>query len=53
MERGMMGNKAICIPCHSHASENPMLVIVDEPIGHKYMLAVDHKGLEARGAIAG
>ena len=33
----------------SHASENPMMVMVDEPTGNKYMRAVDHKGLEGQG----
>ena len=29
-----------------HASENPMMVMVDESTGNKYMRAVYHKGLE-------
>ena len=33
----------------SHASENPMMVIVDERTGNKYMRAVDHMGLEGQG----
>ena len=28
-----------------HASERPMMVMVDESTGNKYMRAVDHKGL--------
>ena len=36
-------------PMPSHASENPMMVMVDESTGNKYMRAVDHKGLEGQG----
>ena len=32
-----------------HASENPMMVMVDESTGNKYMRAVDHKGLGPDG----
>ena len=28
-----------------HASERPMMVVIDESTGNKYMRAVDHKGL--------
>ena len=31
-----------------HASERPMMVMVDESTGNKYMRAVDHKGLSGR-----
>ena len=33
-------------PPTSHASENPMMVMVDESTGNKYMRVVCHKGLE-------
>ena len=36
-------------PMPPHASENPMMVMVDESTGNKYMRAVDHKGLEGQG----
>ena len=36
-------------PPKSHASENPMMVMVDESTGNKYMRVVDHKGLEGEG----
>ena len=36
-------------PPKSHASENPMMVMVDEATGNKYMKVVDHKGLEGEG----
>ena len=36
-------------PMPPHASENPMMVIVDESTGDKYMRSVDHKGLEGQG----
>ena len=29
----------------AHASEHPMMVMVDESTGNKYMISVDHKGL--------
>ena len=32
-----------------HASERPMMVMVDESTGNKYMRAVDHKGLGRDG----
>ena len=32
-----------------HASERPMMVMVDEATGNKYMRAVDHKGLGPDG----
>ena len=32
-----------------HASERPMMVMVDESTGNKYMRAVDHKGLGPEG----
>ena len=32
-----------------HASERPMMVMVDESTGNKYMRAVDHKGLGPDG----
>ena len=32
-----------------HASESPMMVMVDESTGNKYMRAVDHRGLEGQG----
>ena len=30
-------------PMPPHASENPMVVMVDESTGNRYMRAVDHK----------
>ena len=30
----------------AHASEHPMMVMVDESTGNKYMISVDHKRLE-------
>ena len=36
-------------PPKSHASENPMMVMVDEATGNKYMRVVDHKGLQGDG----
>ena len=36
-------------PPKSHASENPMMVMVDEATGNKYMRVVDHKGLQGEG----
>ena len=36
-------------PPKSHASENPMMVMVDEATGNKYMRVVDHKGPEGEG----
>ena len=33
----------------AHASEHPMMVMVDESTGNKYMRAVDHKGLSGDG----
>ena len=36
-------------PIKSHASENPMMVMVDEATGNKYMRVVDHKGLQGEG----
>ena len=35
-------------PMPPHASENPMMVTVDESTGNKYMGAMDHKGLEGQ-----
>ena len=32
-----------------HASDYPMMVMVDEPTGNKYMRAVGHKGLGVDG----
>ena len=32
-----------------HASERPMMVMIDESTGNKYMRAVDHKGLGPEG----
>ena len=32
-----------------HASDNPMMVMVDEPTGNKYMRAVPHKGVGLEG----
>ena len=32
-----------------HASDNPMMVMVDESTGNKYMRAVPHKGLGVEG----
>ena len=36
-----------------HASDNPMMVMVDESTGNKYMRAVPHKGVGIEGTIAG
>ena len=33
----------------AHASEHPMMVMVDESTGNKYMRNVDHKGLSGDG----
>ena len=33
----------------AHASEHPMMVMVDEATGNKYMRTVDHKGLGGEG----
>ena len=35
-----------------HASERPMMVMVDESTGNKYMRAVDHKGLGPEGDLS-
>ena len=35
-----------------HASERPMMVMVDESTGDKYMRAVDHKGLGPEGDLS-
>ena len=48
MERGETGREGRD-PMPSHASENPMMVTVDEPTGNKYMRAVEHKGLGNQG----
>ena len=32
-----------------HASEHPMMVMVDEPSGNKYMRGVNHKGVGVDG----
>ena len=32
-----------------HTSDNPMMVMVDESNGNKYMRSVDHKGLGGDG----
>ena len=32
-----------------HATEHPVMVMVDEATGNKYMRMVDHKGLEGDG----
>ena len=33
----------------AHASDSPLIVMVDESIGNKYMRSVDHKGLGEDG----
>ena len=33
----------------AHATEHPVMVMVDEATGHKYMRMVDHKGLGGDG----
>ena len=35
-----------------HASERPMMVMIDESTGNKYMRAVDHKGLGPEGDLS-
>ena len=42
-------NSSSTQPPKSHASENPMMVMVDEATGNKYMRVVDHKGLQGDG----
>ena len=44
VEREREGNRQA-----PHASERPMMVMVDEATGNKYMRAVDHKGLGPDG----
>ena len=36
-------------PQAPHASERPMMVMIDESTGNKYMRVVDHKGLGPDG----
>ena len=36
-------------PVPSHATENPMIVVVDESTRNKYMRAVDHQGPDGQG----
>ena len=42
-----MGSDETAAP---HASDNPMMVMVDESTGNKYMRAVPHKGVGIEGA---
>ena len=44
VEREREGNRQA-----PHASERPMMVMIDESTGNKYMRAVDHKGLGPEG----
>ena len=48
-ENAEKGREKQVSPAQSHASENPMMVMVDEREGNKYMRAVDHNGLEGQG----
>ena len=47
--RGDAGAESQAGRAASHASEDPMTVIVDETTGNKYMNVIDHKGLNGDG----